>query len=380
MPCTTTPSLSPELAAKAEKELHEKEEWRERDIEALRSMVLTPIQKNLSTAEKSAEEISDVSKSNISIIIWYTWLQDTVVSSSKYITLYSCVEEGMCTTPISLVPAENTQLVAQLEDWFLVRFLRARKFDYERAYRLVLNYYGLRVRYHEIFTDFVPSAIGHVLEANMQGFLPHPDHNGCALFVLRAGKWDPSAVKADDVFRTNLMCLEKQIAEVGTQICGIVGLLDLKDLGFHHVRHFTTHNAARAVSLIQDSFPARFKAIHIINEPKVFDLIFTLARPFLSDKLKSRSMKYLQYHINKSLWLPPFDWSGRMCNKRVIGFQLYFHGTNLSSLHQHVPPELLPEEFGGTLGPFDNREWAKVLLDSEDLFIRLNQYGFQASQ
>ena len=66
--------------------------------------------------------------------------------------------------------------------------------------------------------------------------------------------WDPSMCSADDLFRANVICLEKQIDDPLTQINGIVAILDMKYLGFHHIRHFSPSHAMKIVSLVQVSF------------------------------------------------------------------------------------------------------------------------------
>lgn len=65
--------------------------------------------------------------------------------------------------------------------------------------------------------------------------------------------WDPSLCSADDLFRANVICLEKQIDDPLTQINGVVAILDMKFLGFHHVRHFSPSHAFKIVSLVQVS-------------------------------------------------------------------------------------------------------------------------------
>ena len=40
---------------------------------------------------------------------------------------------------------------------------------------------------------------------------------------------------------------------------------------------------------------------------------------------------------------------------------IHFHNS-LKSLHEHVDPEALPEEYGGTAGPFENSNCEKAIL------------------
>lgn len=62
----------------------------------------------------------------------------------------------------------NIGLNACLDDGFLLRFLRARKFDYDKAFMLLVQYYSVRALNIELFTNFVPSAVQHVFENNFQ--------------------------------------------------------------------------------------------------------------------------------------------------------------------------------------------------------------------
>ncbi|XP_054718518.1 alpha-tocopherol transfer protein-like [Uloborus diversus] len=239
--------------------------------------------------------------------------------------------------------SDDPDLVSRTDDAFLLRFLRARKFDYNRSFSLLQNYYMLRAKNANMYKDFIPSALRNVHQLNLQGFLPYRDLEGRAIFVFRGGVWDPSLCTADDVFRANVICLEKQIDDPLTQINGIVALLDMKGLGFHHVRHFSPSHALKIVSLVQDAFPARFKAVHIVNEPALFDIILTVVKPLVSDKIKKR---------------------------------IYAHGSNMSSLHSHIPPEILPSEYGGLLGAFDNSEFIDRLASNEETFLQSQMYGY----
>ncbi|CAM1322453.1 TTPAL (predicted) [Pycnogonum litorale] len=271
--------LSPNLEKKAELELQEKTEWRERDVQALRDMVI-----------------------------------------SGDIRLNACVDGK-----------------------FLLRFLRARKFDYDKAYDLLIKYYSSRINNPDLFKDFIPSSVKHVFAENFQGFLPDRDLHGRLVFLYRAGMWDPEKCTVDDIFRANIISMEMAIEDDATQINGIVTVLDLQGLRLNQLRHFTPSYMKKVISMIQDAFPARFKAFHIIHESTLIDVLYAVVRAFLSSKIRDR---------------------------------IYFHGDSLSSLHQHVPQNILPLELGGTKGPYENVEWCNMLLSNENLFIERSRYGF----
>ena len=116
-------SLTEELVAKAREELQEKPEWRLRDVQALRDMVRK----------------------------------------------------------------EYPNLGTSLEDAFLLRFLRARKFDYDRALQLLVNYHSCRRSWPEVFNNLRPSALKEVLASGFLTVLPHTDPRGCHILCIRPG-------------------------------------------------------------------------------------------------------------------------------------------------------------------------------------------------
>lgn len=88
---------------------------------------------------------------------------------------------------LSLTLQEQPNLRTRLDDAFLLRFLRARKFDYDRALQLLLNYHGGRKAWPEVFQDLKPSTVKHVLDKGFLTVLPRPDPNGRYILCLRPG-------------------------------------------------------------------------------------------------------------------------------------------------------------------------------------------------
>ncbi|TFK03759.1 lathosterol oxidase [Platysternon megacephalum] len=149
-------SLSPDLIAKAREELQEKPEWRLCDVQALRDMVC-----------------------------------------KDYPTLGTC-----------------------LDDAFLLRFLRARKFDYDRALQLLVNYHSCRRSWPEVFNNLKPSAIKAVLASGFVTVLPHLDTEGRHVVCIRPDRWTPSNYPITENIRAIYLTLEKLIQSEETQVNG----------------------------------------------------------------------------------------------------------------------------------------------------------------
>ncbi|XP_077989663.1 alpha-tocopherol transfer protein-like [Glandiceps talaboti] len=290
-------SLSPELLEKAEKELNEKPQWRQRDIDALRDML-----------------------------------------------------------------EKRPDIYFRSDDAFLLRFLRAKKFDYDRAFQMLVNYYEVRKNYPDIYANLLPSKIQHVWENNLQAALPCRDKDGRIVIIFRPGKWNASKFPIIDIIKANFLSLEKLLEDEETQVNGVVIIIDLSGFGFYHATQIGPIFAKKVTSIFQPCFwfrevnlfllqldsilqnamPVRIKGIHYINEPRIFDAVFAIIRPFLKEKLKNR---------------------------------IQIHGSDYSSLHEFIPSSVLPADYGGDKAEFSSKEWMEYMLQFEQEFIENDKYG-----
>lgn len=80
-------------------------------------------------------------------------------------------------------------LKIRTDDAYLLRFLRAKKFDYDRAFNLVLKHFEMKAdeKNKQLFNDLRPSTVTHVLEAGVTGVLPHRDKQGRRVMIFRPG-------------------------------------------------------------------------------------------------------------------------------------------------------------------------------------------------
>uniref|UniRef100_A0AAG5CW40 CRAL-TRIO domain-containing protein n=1 Tax=Anopheles atroparvus TaxID=41427 RepID=A0AAG5CW40_ANOAO len=203
------------------------------------------------------------------------------------------------------------------------------------------KYYKMKEEYPEIFKVSPPSEMKFMLEMQIQTMLPKKDEHGRQIYLFRVEKCDPYKIPVDYVFRSNVLALEDAVRSPETQIGGLVVLLDMAGLGFAHARYLSPHLAKKTVEVVQEAFPLRFKAFHVLHEPFYFDAILAVLKPFLKDKIRRR---------------------------------IHLHGSSLSSLHKYVSKDLLPAEYGGNLDPFDNTEWRRTILDNEQYFVDLETY------
>ncbi|XP_026218106.1 clavesin-1-like [Anabas testudineus] len=217
------------------------------------------------------------------------------------------------------------------DDDFILRFLRARKFDQMETFRLLAQYFQFRQQNLDMFQSFKVDDPG-IKRALMDGFpgvLETPDQHGRKILILFASNWDQSRNSFTDILRAILLSLEVLIENPELQINGFILIVDWSNFSFKQASKLTPNILKLAIEGLQDSFPARFGGIHFVNQPWYIHAMFTIIKPFLKDKTRKR---------------------------------IFLHGNNLNSLHQLIQPECLPSEFGGTLPPYDMGIWARTLL------------------
>lgn len=159
-------------------------------------------------------------------------------------------------------------------------------------------------------------------------------------------RWKHKECSLDEVFKGCVLFLEAATLEPETQVHGAVVIFDMDGLSLQQTWQFTPAFAKRIVDWLQDSVPMRIKGIHIVNQPKIFNIVFALFKPFLREKLRNR---------------------------------IYFHGTDLPALHKHIEPKYLPSAYGGTsqIPRVNGPEWYDMLRQTDKEYKAINSYGLK---
>lgn len=208
------------------------------------------------------------------------------------------------------------------DNQFLLRFLRARKYNLDRSLQLYVNYFKYRRKFGHLLADFHPHHVQDVVQLGLFGVLERPLHNGSRAICVIPSRWDYEQVPPNQPYKTFLLMLEKLVEDEEVQVHGLSIFDNMGGMSWHLAYAFVSSEQLQRGALVelQDSFPVRFKGFHMLNQPWYLSMIMTIVRPFLSQKHRDR---------------------------------IQAHGDDYEALHDHIDPDHLPGDFGGNAADLD---------------------------
>ena len=220
--------------------------------------------------------------------------------------------------------SENPDLkLVREDDAFMLRFLRAKKFDHATALVTLKNYHTQRLEWPEVFDKVRnPILVKSVFEKGAICPLEVKAKNGASVVLMRPG-FD-GCTEFTDMFAGLYLALDRLLENEETQIYGVVFINDLAYFSTEIAKQMNPALAMRVSKIMQEGIPLRVKGLNLTNEPRIFDAVFAIIQPFLKAKIK----------------------------KRVI-----FHGKDFSRLYGIIDKSVLPFMFAGSGPDPDAKLW-----------------------
>lgn len=104
-----------------------------------------------------------------------------------------------------------------------------------------------------------------------------------------------------------------------------------------HFKHMTPMIFKQLLSVFQTSAPVRLQGVYVINVPNYLELFHKTLLSFVSPKLAKRvTIKWLK----KKKSIVTSSW-------KFIYFQQVHLFSDAKSMHENIPIEILPKEYGG---------------------------------
>jgi len=243
---------------------------------------------------------------------------------------------------------ENPQLKFRDDDEFLIIFLRPCKFYPESAFELMKRVASFKEKYSSVLKGLMPEQEeDSMTKHKVVNVLVDRDQDGRRILVANiGGAWDTKNVSGDQIFRLFYLVHLAAMLEPETQVRGVVVILDFENLSMKQVAQLTPGFSLRLLSFIQEAMPLRLKEVHIVKQPFIFNVVWNVFKPFIGDKLKKR---------------------------------LFFHGSKMSSLHKHLDPAFIPEDYGGQKPKinYSSSDWYPVLRTLDDRIREWDTFGEQ---
>ena len=159
--------------------------------------------------------------------------------------------------------------------------------------------------------------------------------------VFRLVDEDPAKYDVVDNFKALFMMSDVRFITPDPKHVGLtegeIGIMDFSGFSFRHFLKVATNLSSTRLYLryVQEAVPFKIFQNHFVNCSPILTRIMTLIRPFVKKEL--------------------FD-------------VMHFHTSGYESLYKHVPRDVLPEEYGGYAGKFDDlfEEYKRTLYAEKD--------------
>ncbi|XP_042149534.1 alpha-tocopherol transfer protein-like [Ixodes scapularis] len=237
---------------------------------------------------------------------------------------------------------EEPELNARRDSVFLLRHVRVRKYNIEAVLATLKYYYKNRAAYPCIYDNFLPS---NAKPASRRIFmvLPNLDVHGRRVLLIRSGAWIPSLATVREAHQAFHLALEFLAADPSSQTIGISVLVDDQGLSISKLLSINIGLLKQCTEFMLKCLPFRLKAIHVIRQSFVYEILMSIIRHLISRKYAER---------------------------------IHLHGMNFEGLHKELPADTLPEEYGGS-GPAIDFEAFWSLVDAQEpSFVQNNGYGY----
>ncbi|XP_042142477.1 alpha-tocopherol transfer protein-like isoform X2 [Ixodes scapularis] len=150
--------------------------------------------------------------------------------------------------------SEDPVLHCPLDEDFLVKFLRSRKFHVRETLDVIRRYFRVRQEYTDLFDNLLPSRILYDATLHQNQLLTVPkqrDSLGRLIVIFKLGAWNPAVCSLNEFFRLVLVGTDCNLMDPTNQITGIVGVVDLDGLHISHFLYFTPSEIRRTVKIMQ---------------------------------------------------------------------------------------------------------------------------------
>uniref|UniRef100_A0A1L8EG33 Putative phosphatidylinositol transfer protein sec14 n=1 Tax=Haematobia irritans TaxID=7368 RepID=A0A1L8EG33_HAEIR len=221
---------------------------------------------------------------------------------------------------------ENPNLPNKIDRLLLTRFYYCMHKDVEKTQKLLETNYSMRLANPKIFIDRDPLDQDTKNTMDYADIIPLPGltPNDFRIVLHHINNPDPKLMHHAEDTKTYMLLNDCRFSLPDAIVNGIpvlakgdIHITDMACNTMGHMRQMSFGILRLMLKFLQEAYPIRIRAIHMINCPSYMNKILAVVRPFV--------------------------------HKRVFEL-MHFHTDGLEGLYEHVPKEMLPEEYGGNAG------------------------------
>lgn len=125
------------------------------------------------------------------------------------------------------------------DEEFLYRFLFAKKFDVDAAFKLIIAYHEYKQRNVEMLQKMsaLDEQIQMALRDGFPGVVQQRDRRGRKVIVFFTANWNPASYSLVTVYRAMLLSLEKLLEDKQNQANGFVAIVDWTNFTMRQSTH-----------------------------------------------------------------------------------------------------------------------------------------------
>lgn len=191
---------------------------------------------------------------------------------------------------------ENLQdvlpILPKVDDYFLLRWLRARNFDLKKSEDMLRKHVEFRNQQDldHILTWQAPEVIQLYDSGGLSGY----DYEGCPVWFDIIGTLDPkgllmSASKQDMIRKRIKVCemllheCELQSQKLGRKIERMMMVFDMEGLSLRHLWKPAVEVYQQFFAILEANYPETVKNLIVIRAPKLFPVAFNLVKSFMGE-------------------------------------------------------------------------------------------------
>lgn len=200
-------------------------------------------------------------------------------------------------------------------------------------------YFTMRTAIPEFFTnrDVTLPELKEITKIIQIPPLPGLTKNGRRVIVMRGINKDLPTPNVAELMKLVLMIGDVRLKEELMGVAGDVYILDASVATPSHFAKFTPALVKKFLVCVQEAYPVKLKEVHVVNISPLVDTIVNFVKPFIKEKIRNR---------------------------------IFMH-SDLNTLYEYIPREILPAEYGGDAGPLQNihETWIKKLEEYGPWFV-----------